>query len=354
MALRKASIFYRIYSRNKLAGHPLVVQQAFLKYLAIFLMLFIVAPLGYMWVEGWSFFDAFYMTFITLATIGYGEVHPLHPMGRIWTIIIAFWGIGLGGYIFTRSVEYMIGRTQLFERRMKKRIENLSEHTIICGFGRIGERIASGLKEENHPFVIIERDDERANQMQALNYLYIIGNAEEEGTLKEAGIERAMKLVLALEQDRDNAFLALMARGLNPKLFILARTDHATPHNLSLLTRAGADKVISPYEIGATRMTQLLTRPHVHSFLEELDTIRNLKVEIDEMKVSESSKFVGKTLTELNIRHAYGAIIIAIHDAEQNQTTFNPDANTIICAGQTLVVMGVGKSLKDLALACQK
>ncbi|MBL7979066.1 MAG: TrkA family potassium uptake protein [Bacteroidetes Order II. Incertae sedis bacterium] len=235
---------------------------------------------------------------------------------------------------------------------MKHAIEALSDHTIICGFGRIGERVAQGLQEAEHPFVVIELSEERAARMQTAGYLYILGNAEEE-TLDKAGILRAKKLVLALEQDRDNAFLALMARGMNPNLFILARTDYATPHNRSLLTRAGADKVISPYEIGATRMTQLLTRPLVHSFMEELDTFRNLKVEMDEMLVGPDARFNGKSLAMLNIRQAFGAIIIAIHDPIKNETLFNPDAQTIIEAGQTLIVMGVGNQLRDLARACQ-
>lgn len=352
MNFEKIHILYRILAKNR-SRSPFTQRSDFLKYALIFILLFLIAPMGYMWVEGWTFFDAFYMTFITLATIGYGEVHPLHPLGRLWAIIIAFLGIGMGGYIFTRSVEYMLGKTQLFERRMKHAIEALSDHTIICGFGRIGERVAQGLQEAEHPFVVIELSEERAARMQTAGYLYILGNAEEEETLDKAGILRAKKLVLALEQDRDNAFLALMARGMNPNLFILARTDYATPHNRSLLTRAGADKVISPYEIGATRMTQLLTRPLVHSFMEELDTFRNLKVEMDEMLVGPDARFNGKSLAMLNIRQAFGAIIIAIHDPIKNETLFNPDAQTIIEAGQTLIVMGVGNQLRDLARACQ-
>ena len=290
----------------------------------IILVIGIIGSVGYHYLEGWSWLDSIFMTFITLTTIGFGETHPLTPIGRIWTMIIAFFGISAGVYLFGKTAEFLFRRTSIYERTMKRSIELLDQHIIICGYGRIGERIAKELALHDADFVIIEHDPARASYLRNVNFLHLIGDAEQEETLELAGIQRASKIVLALENDRDNAFVSLLAKELNPNIYVLARTSFASPHNLSLLKRAGADKVISPYEIGATRMAQLLVRPHVHDFLERIENIGDLDVRLDEIVIRESSSFAHKSIKDNLFRQAFGVIVIAIHGVEAARVAADP------------------------------
>lgn len=319
----------------------------------VLLVIILVGTFGYVWIEDWYWLDGLYMTFITLTSIGFGETHPLSHAGRVFTMFIAAFGIGTVVLLLGRTAELFLRRTSFYERNMQRTISQLKDHIIICGYGRIGERIALDLVHANKDFIIIELDPLKGEQLRRENYLYISGDAEQEHILEAAGIRRAAKLVLALEKDRDNAFVALMARELNPDLYILARTSYANDHYTTLLKRAGANKVLSPYEIGAMRMAQLLIRPHVHRFMEQIEAIESLDLHIEEIEIQPKAEVIGKTLRENQLRSRYGVIVIAIFNANTEETQFNPSPDWMLQAGQTLIVMGRVDQLQALESICQ-
>jgi len=302
------------------------------------LLLFAIGTGGYTFLEGWTLVDGIYMTFITLSTIGFQEVHQLSDTGRFFTLGLGITGIGLLSFVVARSAQFLIASDRLHERRVMKRINELSGHYIICGYGRVGERLAEDLHREGRPVVIVDLAEEVISTVIEDDYLYVKGNAEEEDTLRAAGIDRARGLVLTLPEDSSNVFVALTAREMNPDLFILARTvDH---DNRSKLLNAGADKVIAPAEVGADRMAQVVLRPHADEFMEHVLHTSALSRQIDEVPVHEHAPLAGQTLAESNFRQQFEAIVIGIIDADTGAMTFNPSPSEQIDAGDILIVLG--------------
>ena len=302
------------------------------------LLLFGIGTLGYSFLEGWSMVDGLYMTFITLSTIGFQEVHTLSDAGRFFTLGLGVTGIGLLSFVAVRSAQLLFASDRLHERRIMKRINELSDHYIICGYGRVGERLAEDLRRESRPVVVVDIDENAISALTEDNHLYVKGNAEEEETLRTAGIERARGLILTLPEDSSNVFVALTAREMNPDLFILARTvDH---DNRSKLLNAGADKVIAPAEVGADRMAQVVLRPHTDEFLDHVLHTSALSRQIDEVQVHKNAPLAGQTLAESNFRQQFEAIVIGIIDVETGAMTFNPAPTERIDAGDILIVLG--------------
>ena len=225
----------------------------------------IVGTAGYMLLEGWSVMDSLYMTFITLTTIGFKEVHELSGPGRFFTIVIGLAGIGSVAFIATRTAQVLLNTRAFRTRTVLRSIDATKDHYILAGYGRIGQRIAKDLKRHDVSFVVIEAKDTKLEELERNGYLFLIGNAENEEVQVAAGIERAKGLILTLPEDRANVFATLVAREVNPDLFIMVRTD--THANRRKLIRAGADKVVAPYEIGADRMAQVLLRPSVERLM---------------------------------------------------------------------------------------
>jgi len=302
------------------------------------LLLFGIGSMGYTLLEGWTLADGIYMTFITLSTIGFQEVHQLSDTGRFFTLGLGITGIGLLSFVVARSAQFLIASDRLHERRVMKRINELSGHYIICGYGRVGERLAEDLHREGRPVVIVDVSDDVISTVIEDEHLYVKGNAEEEETLRTAGIERARGLVLTLPEDSSNVFVALTAREMNPDLFILART--VDQDNRSKLLNAGADKVIAPAEVGADRMAQVVLRPHADEFMEHVLHTSALSRQIDEVQVHEHAPLAGKTLAESNFRQQFEAIVIGIIDADTGAMTFNPSPSERIDAGDILIVLG--------------
>lgn len=302
------------------------------------LFLFAIGSTGYSLLEGWTMADGLYMTFITLSTIGFQEVHQLSDAGRFFTLGLGITGIGLLSFVAVRSAQLFFASERLHERRTMKRINELSDHYIICGYGRVGERLAEDLRRENRPVVVVDISEEAISALAEEDFLYVRGNAEEEETLREAGIERARGLILTLPEDSSNVFVALTAREMNLDLFILARTvDH---DNRSKLLNAGANKVIAPAEVGADRMAQVVLRPHTDEFLEHVLHTSALSRQIDEVPVHENAPLAGQTLAESNFRQQFEAIVIGIIDADTGTMTFNPSSSERIDAGDILIVLG--------------
>lgn len=312
------------------------------------LLIAITGTSGYHALEDWSLMDSLYMTFITLTTIGFSEVRTLSSAGRIFTMFIAIFGIGTVAFIGTRATQLLITNQRIRERHVKRMINRLKNHYIICGYGRIGRRIARDLHEAGKPFVIIDNNPEKITALEERGFLYIEGNAEEEDTLQEAGIGKAHGIIVSLPEDSDNVFVTLMARELNASLFVLTRTN--AEKNARKMRHAGADKVISPYEIGADRMAQVILRPHVDQFMEQVLGTGPLGLRAEEVKIEEGSALANKTLAESHFRQQFDAIVIAIVNAQTDEMHFNPSANTRLQSNNILIVMGNEEMINRLRL----
>lgn len=318
--------------RHVLMSRELVVANLFLG------MVLVVGTLGYMLLEGWTAMDSLYMTFITLTTIGFKEVHELSGPGRFFTIVIGLAGIGSVAFIATRTAQVLLNTRAFRTRTMLRSIDAMKDHYILAGYGRIGQRIAKDLKRHDVPFVIIEAKDTKQEELDRNGYRYLVGNAENEEVQVAAGIERAKGLILTLPEDRANVFATLVAREVNPDLFIMVRTD--TNANRRKLIRAGADKVVAPYEIGADRMAQVLLRPSVERFMERVLQADALAYTMDEVRVEEGAVLAGKTLQQSNFRQQFDVIVVAVMDGRTLSMSFNPGPQQVIQAGDTLIVMG--------------
>jgi voltage-gated potassium channel len=318
-----------------------------LKLVAVALLaLFAMGTIGFHVIEGWSWFDSFYMVLITVTTIGYTEVHPLSHPGQIFNVFVIIVGVGLVflliGVVAQALLEFEL--THFFgRRRMEREIDRLSGHFIICGAGRVGRSTARELAREPVPFVIIEA---AAAKMERLppEWLVIGGDATQEAVLRQAQIERARGLVAATTTDATNIYIVLTARGLNPRLKILARAseEDAEKH----LKTAGADSVISPYHFAGHRIAQSFLRPHVLDFIDSATVRIGVDLEIAEIDVRPGSRYVGQTFRTSKMRHDTGIIVLAIK--RNGSMRFNPAPDDCIEAGDTLIAMGEPAGLRKL------
>lgn len=316
---------------------------------AFFMLLFVLAfgTFSYHFIEGMTFFESFYMTMITIITVGFSEIKPLSTFGRIITMIIISTGIMIGAYTIGTVLRLFIEGeiSRMFGRRkVEKQIALIKDHFIICGYGRIGRLICQELADAHIPFVVIENDPIAIEQLQKEKYLFLAQDATQEDVLKAAGIMHAKGIVTALRSDADNVFITLTARGLRSDIYILARASEES--SITKLKRAGATRVDIPYTIGAKRMAQAFIRPAVGDFIDLaiMDMDSELGLGMEEVLIRENSKFVGKNLIESNIRKDYGVIIVAIK-RQNGKMEFNPSPSTILHAHDVLVVMGKKEDL---------
>ena len=307
-----------------------------------------VGMAGYVLIEGWAPMDAFYMTFITLTTIGFGEVQPLSDVGRVFTAALAFVGIGTFATIASRVVQLLVLNDAFRQRAMQRRIDRLSGHYVIAGFGRLGQRIARDLTAAGRDVVVVDRRDDRAAQLEDAGLAYVQDEAEEEATLRAAGIERAAGLVLVLPQDASNVFVALTAREImdGRDLFIVARTNEQT--SLNKLLRAGADKVISPLEIGADRIAQTILRPRVDRFMEQVLGVDALDFDLEEVTVRAGSLLDGRSLAEVDFRRRFDAVVVGVLRSATGDWRFNPDAQLALAAGDALIVLATAEQIRKI------
>ena len=315
----------------------------------IFVVLLLIGTFGYMLLENTGFWMGLYLTIITVFTVGYGDIVPVHDSGRIFTVFLVITSVSFVFYVFSKITETMIeGELRgLYKRRkMHRQISRLKEHYIICGFGRIGKEICKILKESKRPFVVIEKDTEEIRNLEELQYLRLQGDASDDDVLLQAGIEQARGLVSVVASDADNLYITLTARGLSPHLFIMARSS-GTPGAQIKLKRAGATRVISPYSIGARRMAHLIVRPTVTDFIDLTMRAGELDLIMEELLVSPDSRLNGKNLINSEIRKKYDVIVVAIK-RQDGSMLFNPKPDTVILAGDILIVLGASEQIAGL------
>ncbi len=305
--------------------------------------------LGYMIIERWTPFEAFYMTVITLATVGYGEVRPLGTAGKAFTVLLILSGVSVVAYTFSAITRLVVeGELKKLTgtRRMEKKIATLSGHIIICGYGRLGRIVVKELVEARQPVVVVESNPQITDELSAMDVLYVQGSAYEDEMLKRAGIQRASRLLTLLPHDADNVYVVLSARELNPKVEIITRTEGEVSE--ARLRRAGANRVISPYRVAGMNIVQQITRPHVSEFLRFAFKKGETPLVLEELNVPDSSELCGQTLEQCALPARTGAIIAALID-RAGGVTFNPGPRSTIESGSTLVVLGQPGSLDKLS-----
>lgn len=304
--------------------------------------------LGYMVIEGWSAWDAFYMSAITITTVGYREVHELSFYGQVWTVLLLFSGVGSALYVFTLLATVVVEGglpLRLQKRRQAKMLTLIKDHFIVCGYGRIGSIIAAQLQQQSVPFVVIERDPARLQAAMMDGLLAVQADASHEDVLKRVGIDNARGLIAAVGTDAENVYTVLSARVLRPDLFIVGRAE--SEDATRKLMRAGANRVVSPYQIGAVHMAQTAIRPAVVDFMTLATSSDNLELAMEEITVVPTSSLVGKSLLDANLRQRFGVIVVAIQ-RQDRRMDFNPEPDTAILAGDKLVVLGRPHSLRRL------
>ncbi|MCP4265532.1 MAG: potassium channel protein [Candidatus Brocadiaceae bacterium] len=315
-----------------------LLSKKFILPLVLLVFVLTLGTTGYSLIERWSLFDSLYMTVITLSTIGFQEIEPLSKTGKAFTIGLIFSGLGVVAYavnngvrvIFEGEIQEVFGR-----RKMKKKLESLKNHYIVCGYGRMGKVICNELKVKGIPFVIVEKEPQEFDVDEEVLVTY--GDATRDDLLKSVGIERAKGLISVLDSDAQNLYVVLSARGLNKDLFIVSRANEEGANHK--LARAGADKVVSPYHIGGLRIAHTILKPTVVEFLELTAKTGNMEIQIEEVVVEEASSLAGKTIKEADIRAKNWVVIVALRK-ENGKLFFNPRADTLIEAGDKVAVIG--------------
>lgn len=317
-----------------------------------FLLVFAAGAIGYknLAVTECSWIDASYMTIITLTTVGFNEVVELDDTGRIFTMALLVVGIGIIMYVISAITAFIVDgnlRRLLGRKKMQKALDRLQNHHIICGAGATGVHIIEELMRTGRNFVIIDTDEERIQKIRKLdeNMLYLVGDASNDDLLIQAGIKRACGMVVALPTDKDNLFVTITARQLNPRLRIVTREVETKAKRK--LIQSGANSVVSPNMIGGLRMVSELLRPSVVSFLDVM--LRDTRaIRFEEAKVPDTSPLIGKKLRDAQIHQKTDLLIVAIRKADSNEFIYNPGPDLIVEPQMTLIVLGESKNLDRL------
>ncbi len=315
----------------------------------IFGLITIIGGVGYWIIEGWSWLDAFYMAVITVTTVGFGEIYPLSPVGRVFTTVLIVLGVASITYAFSALTNYVIAGELggiLERRRMARRVNSLRDHYIVCGFGRVGHQVCSELMREGQPLVVVDADLPSVEQVSSQSYPVVIGDAGDDQVLQEAGIERARGLVAAVDSDAANLLVVLSARALNPDLYIVARANLEDTE--AKLLRAGADRVISPYSLGGRRMALMLIHPDVVDFLDVVMHDESLELFLEDLTVGHGCTLDQCSIGEARIRKVTGANILGLK-REEGKIVISPEASTVLYPGDVLIALGTRQQLESLS-----
>jgi voltage-gated potassium channel len=304
--------------------------------------------LGFILIEGYPPFDAFYMTLITVSTVGYAEVHPLSHAGRVFNSFLIFFGVtimllAVGG--MTQAIIELELNQYFGKRRNRKMIDKLNDHYIVCGFGRVGRGAAAELQRAGAPFLVVDKNEDRVEWAMKSGMLAVLADATNDETLRDSGVLRAKGLIATLSSDADNLFVILSAKALKPSLLVSARI--ATEETERKMRLAGADYVFAPYDMTGYRMAQVMLKPHVFQFIDFTTKNLGLDVGMEQVRVPASSEFVSKSLEDMQLRKELGVIVLAIRKSD-GRMLFNPPADAEIHGGDFLIVMGESANLRRL------
>jgi voltage-gated potassium channel len=325
-----------------------LLPRRFLLALLVPVVLLLAGTAGYCWIEGWGLLDALYMTVITLTTVGFNEVHELSTPGRVFTIFLALGGIFTLFYTATEIIRLVVSgelHGVFGRKRMERNLEKLRHHLIVCGYGRMGRLVCQEFAAQGLPFVVIDRDAELLKDFQVPHGIPLVGDADSDEVLRRAGIDRARALVTVVASDPQNLYITLSARLLNEKVFIVARAEDV--NNEPKLFRAGANRVVSPYQIGGIRVALAALRPTVTDFIELATRTEHVALQIEETQIAARSRLVGTTLRDSRLRQDFGVIIVAIKK-ESGKMLFNPPSDTVLEKGDTVVAIGDREHLTEL------
>jgi voltage-gated potassium channel len=313
----------------------------------------LAGTVGYMVIEGWNAWDAFYMTVISISTAGYREVHDLSRAGQAFTSALLIVGVGSAFYALTLIAAGVIDsrlHPRIQEKRRARMIDQLNDHFILCGAGRIGLIIAEEFRRQGVPFVVIDHDPAAVQAVLERGDLAVEADASREDILHRLRIDAARGLIAALGTDAENVYAILTARGLRPDLVVIARADSDDASRKML--RAGATRVISPYQIGAIQMAQTALRPAVVDFVELATSSENLELAMEQVSIGAASELAGRTILEANLRQRFGVIVVGIQ-RDGGKMEFNPPPDAVMRAADQLVVLGRPEQLKYLETAAQ-
>jgi voltage-gated potassium channel len=317
---------------------------------AVLVAIIIIGVAGYMLIEGWNFMDALFMTIISITTTGFSEVHSLDTAGRLFTIFLIIGGSSAAVYALTAIAQYVLeGQlgSALWRRSMKNRIGRLKDHFIVCGYGRVGQEIAQILSAEKAEFVVIDKNPEAIAQAERDGIMYVAADAATDEALKEAGIERAKGLIVALGNDSDSTYVILSARQLKHDIFIEARVS--APEADAKLRRAGADRTISPYSIGARRMAMLALQPEVTDFI-DIISLKGQDMHLENLTIGKDSPLAGNNI---GFARTHGKAVVLAVTKNNGQLLANPSETEIIQAGDGLIAMGSRTDLRAMEGICE-
>ena len=307
----------------------------------------LMGTIGYHLVEGWTLWHAFYVTVLAITTV---DLPPLSPAGQAFSVLLLVAGVGAALYTFTLLVTVVVegGLPKRLQRRRQERmLETIKDHFVICGYGRIGQIVAQQFRREGIPHLVVERDPERVHTAVEDGSLAVEADASREEVLKRVGLERARGLIAVVGTDAENVYAVLSARVMRPDLFIVSRAE--TEDAGIKLKRAGADRVVSPYVIGAVQIAQTALRPAVVDFVELATSSESLELAMEEIAIAPASPLAGQSILDANLRQRYGVIVVGIQRLN-GKMDFNPEPETVIRPSDKLVVLGRPGSLKHLEI----
>jgi len=308
-----------------------------------------IGVLGFVLIAKYSIINALYMTVITISTVGFGEVAPLDENSKLFTIFLIFTSIGIYGYIVTVITEYIANGKLLHEfktKKMQKKIEQLSGHTIVCGYGRNGRQAVAKLKSHQQICVIIENDKELIQEIEESGYLTVQGNATDDSTLEKAGIKKAANLITTLPSDADNLFVVLSARQYNKNAHLISRASYDSSERKLYI--AGANNIIMPDKLGGDHMASLVVSPDIIEFVDKLTLDGNCQTNLEEISVNKlPNSFINKSIRDLDLRRKTGCSIIG-YKTEDNNYIINPDAEMALVPNTKLIVLGRPEQIAKL------
>ncbi|MFO0968864.1 MAG: potassium channel protein [Gemmataceae bacterium] len=320
----------------------------FLLALLVPVVLICVGAVGFHVIEGLGFDEALYLTVLTITTVGYGDIVPKTGLGRVFTMLLALGGVFSIFYAASAIIRGVVSgelALQFGKRQMERALSTLRNHVIVCGYGRMGRLVCREFSQDAVPFIVIDENEAALRDFQMAHGIPVVGDATSDALLKSVGIERARSLVSVMPSDAQNLYTTMSARLLNPNLFIVARVEDGAAEQK--FVRAGANRVVSPYQIGGLRVAQAVLRPTVVDFIELATRKEHIDLQMEETRVEPGSPLAGKALRDTRIRAELKIIVVAIKK-RTGHMVFNPDPDTIIDAGDILVAIGHKDQLDQL------